>query len=195
MSNLISAAVFLLALFAAYILVPAYLKYKQIRHLSSVCERKGILVLTYDDGPGSVVTQGVLDILRRYDANATFFVLGKRAAEHPELLDRIAEGGHEIGSHGYAHQNAWTASPWSVLDDIGRGLAMLDRKFAESRLFRPPNGKTTALTWLFLRKYRTRLAWWTHDSGDTWHELPDADKFVASVLLKEPMKKAQTTSR
>ena len=59
--------------------------------------------LTFDDGPDPETTLAVLDLLGRVGAKATFFLVGARAARHPELVARIAAEGHAIGNHGWDH--------------------------------------------------------------------------------------------
>lgn len=66
-------------------------------------EGKKYVFLTFDDGPNSVITPQVLDILKAYDIKATFFVLGSCAANNPEVLKRIFEDGHAIANHTYSH--------------------------------------------------------------------------------------------
>ena len=59
--------------------------------------------LTFDDGPSSLVTPRILEVLREYDIKATFFVIGKMAEQNPELLRQIQEEGHLICNHTYSH--------------------------------------------------------------------------------------------
>ena len=65
--------------------------------------------LTFDDGP-SENTAKILDILKQYDVKATFFVMGKNAESHPELIKRIFEEGHAIGNHSYNHNYGYMYS-------------------------------------------------------------------------------------
>lgn len=70
---------------------------------------KPMVALTYDDGPnpkGS--TEQILDVLKKYGARATFFVIGSSAEDNPELLRREIEEGHEIGNHSYNHPDLTT---------------------------------------------------------------------------------------
>jgi peptidoglycan-N-acetylglucosamine deacetylase len=62
------------------------------------------VALTFDDGPDPVFTPRVLDILAQFGVRATFFVIGKRAEQHPEIIRAIAEAGHEVGNHTYTHR-------------------------------------------------------------------------------------------
>src|SRR5262249_19721153 len=62
-----------------------------------------IIALTFDDGPDPVYTPKILDILRAHRARATFFVVGERAARHPELIRRMHREGHTVGTHTQRH--------------------------------------------------------------------------------------------
>src|SRR5256885_471095 len=67
--------------------------------LYRVRTREALVALSFDDGPHAVFTPEVLEILERYGAKATFFLIGERAERHPELVERIRAAGHEIGNH------------------------------------------------------------------------------------------------
>src|SRR5260370_41632004 len=60
------------------------------------------VALTFDDGPNEL-TRAYLEVLERFGARATFFVVGEMCADHPELVAAIAAGGHELSAHGYTH--------------------------------------------------------------------------------------------
>ncbi len=84
------------------------------------------IALTFDDGPDPEWTPRLLDVLRRKGAHATFFTVGARVAEHPDLTRRILREGHEIGSHTYTHVDMATAPSWRnklELDLTQRALA------------------------------------------------------------------------
>jgi|GEM_PF-4514558 len=61
------------------------------------------IALTFDDGPDPVYTPKILDLLQKYDAKATFFVVGEQLERHPELARRMVDEGHEIGNHSFYH--------------------------------------------------------------------------------------------
>lgn len=61
------------------------------------------IYLTFDDGPNPPYTEQILDILSRHGAKAVFFVCGKNAERHPELVRRIVADGHALGNHSYSH--------------------------------------------------------------------------------------------
>ena len=73
-------------------------------YLISLYKDKKLLALTFDDGPHPKETYEVLDILKKHNVKATFFVLGTNAKKYPELVKREYEEGHYIANHGYSHK-------------------------------------------------------------------------------------------
>ena len=63
-----------------------------------------VIALTFDDGPHRKYTPEILDLLNKYDAKATFFILGANAEKNPDVLVRMYEDGHELANHTYTHQ-------------------------------------------------------------------------------------------
>lgn len=122
--------------------------------------------LTFDDGPDPEVTPWVLDQLAAHGATATFFLIGRHAAEHPHLVQRLREEGHAVGHHTWAHEDAWRTPRASYLDSVERAADLIG-----SDLFRPPYGHITpGLTARLHRRYR--IVQWDHLAGDF---RPDAD--------------------
>jgi peptidoglycan/xylan/chitin deacetylase (PgdA/CDA1 family) len=81
------------------------------------------VVLTFDDGPWPPTTTRVLAALAHECVQATFFLIGKSASEHPELARRIATLGHSIGHHTWSHRNLMHIKPNEAVEEIGRGIA------------------------------------------------------------------------
>lgn len=169
--------------FTVVIVLPyAYAKWSAIS-LGMRCRRAKALVLTYDDGPGGTLTPEIIGLLRRHQVKATFFSLGMRAAESPEVLDLVKAEGHEIGCHSFRHCHSWKVRPDKAVKDIEEGYAGLSRWITPDSPFRPPHGKITLFTWLSVLKRRARLVWWTHDSGDTHADpLPTVEDVVDGVM-------------
>lgn len=105
---------------------------------SSVSTSEPIVALTFDDGPHPEFTPRLLEILKKYGASATFFVVGKVAERHRELIERIAEGGHAIGNHSWNHRSF----PWITGHERRRQLRACHKAIAPygKHLFRPPYG-------------------------------------------------------
>ena len=94
--------------------------------------------LTFDDGPTPGVTEWILATLKRYDAKATFFVLGKNAEMYPDLHQRIIDEGHKIGNHTYSHQKGWGMPLEKYIEDVDFADDIL-----HTDLFRPPYARVT----------------------------------------------------
>ncbi|HET6213154.1 MAG TPA: glycosyltransferase [Micromonosporaceae bacterium] len=97
------------------------------------------IALTFDDGPDPTWTPRILDVLRRYHAHATFFVIGARVNEHPEIVRRILAEGHEIGSHTFTHADLDAVPGWRrTLELTLARNAIAGATGREVTLFRPP---------------------------------------------------------
>ncbi len=94
--------------------------------------------LTFDDGPTPGITEWILAMLKRHNAKATFFVLGKNAEKYPDLYAKILADGHRVGNHTYSHQNGYLMSLERYLEDID-----LASYTVQSNLFRPPYARVT----------------------------------------------------
>ncbi len=98
--------------------------------------KEKVLYLTFDDGPHETATPFVLDELKKYNAKATFFCIGKNVVNHPAIYRRILEEGHAAGNHTYNHMNGWKSDDTAYINDIIEAAKHID-----SRLFRPPYGR------------------------------------------------------
>ncbi len=100
------------------------------------------IALTIDDGPDPVYTPRILDIFRDYGVQATFFVVGGAAEQYPDIVVRMKEEGHEVGSHSYSHPYFHRLSWAGAFREIRMTRWVLYRILGEERkLFRPPHGK------------------------------------------------------
>jgi len=130
-----------------------------------------VLVLTFDDGPGSHLTPAILEILDKYNAKATFFLLGRNIIGRETIVRQIYAAGHEICSHGFDHLNYWKVSPFRAISDIKRGWQAIDNALgckARTYPFRPPGGKLNVICLLYLWIHRIPILYWTLVSSDTW---------------------------
>lgn len=124
-----------------------------------------VVYLTFDDGPDPRYTPRVLDLLAEYDAPATFFMIGEKAVEEPELVERVRAAGHSIGNHTYTH-------PW-LTDLTKKGMSSeLERTTAvigKTRCMRPPGGFTSAAVRKVSRDLGMNVVMWDADSTD-WQQ-------------------------
>jgi peptidoglycan/xylan/chitin deacetylase (PgdA/CDA1 family) len=84
------------------------------------------VVLTFDDGPWPTTTPRVLATLAKECVRATFFLIGKPASEHPELVRRIAAEGHTIGHHTWSHRSLMRIKPGETGQEIDRGISAVE---------------------------------------------------------------------
>ncbi|WP_299105085.1 polysaccharide deacetylase family protein [uncultured Tenacibaculum sp.] len=126
--------------------------------------------LTFDDGPTPEVTSFVLDVLKKYNANATFFCIGKNIDNHPELFKRIMDEGHTIGNHTQNHFNGWKHSVENYLMNVEtceRAMQKFrDTTSEQKRLFRPPYGKIKASQARELKRKGYEIIMWDVLSAD-----------------------------
>lgn len=121
------------------------------------------IYLTFDDGPHPSITAFVLDELKKYNAKATFFCIGKNVELYPDMYRRIIDEGHAIGNHTYHHLNGWKTADEEYLNDIENA-----KKIIDSNIFRPPYGRITRFQLSQLSKPRFQLKpiMWSVLSGD-----------------------------
>lgn len=102
-------------------------------------DRPGLLALTFDDGPDPRWTPAILDILKREQVPATFFIIGKNGQAYPDLVRRIVSDGHELGNHTFTHPNLGEM-PLSVTDlELNATQRLIESETGRSTvLFRPP---------------------------------------------------------
>jgi peptidoglycan-N-acetylglucosamine deacetylase len=118
--------------------------------------------LSFDDGPHEHATAFVLDMLKKYNAKASFFCIGKNVAAHPAIYQRILEEGHAVGNHTYHHMNGWKVKNEEYYDDITKASELID-----SNLFRPPYGRIRFSQVNHLKKnLQIKPVMWTLLSGD-----------------------------
>lgn len=98
------------------------------------------IYLTFDDGPHPEITPWILEQLKKHNAKATFFCLGKNVEKYPEIIKQILEDGHTIGNHGYAHLNGWNTNDVEYLEDAEKCNKLLVKN-TNNGLFRPAYGK------------------------------------------------------
>lgn len=99
--------------------------------------------LTIDDGPDPSTTPALLDLLDEHQARAVFFLIGDRAARHPDLVHEIARRGHVIGNHSQTHPSAtfWILRPWALWREVAGCQETLRGIMGKAPLwFRPPVG-------------------------------------------------------
>lgn len=113
-----------------------------VRAITELPTAEPVVALTFDDGPDPVVTPRILEILRAHGAQATFFVLGARAQAHPELVRRIYDEGHAVGTHTQRHRLRFHfGSARYVQQEVEQAIEVVAGLLpVRPTLFRPPQG-------------------------------------------------------
>ena len=137
------------------------------------------IYLTFDDGPHPTITIKVLDLLKAYNAKATFFCIGNNVVKYPEVYKRVIDEGHTVGNHTFNHLNGWKTADELYLNDINKAMGYID-----SNLFRPPYGRISRfqIQQLLKPKYQMKMVMWTVLSGDFDSDI-SAEKCLNNVLL------------
>ncbi|MBI5889698.1 MAG: polysaccharide deacetylase family protein [Nitrosomonadales bacterium] len=152
-----------------------------ITRLPAEAARRGEVAITIDDGPDPEVTPRVLDILDRHQAKATFFCIGKLAAQHPEICRDIVRRGHSIENHSLSHN--WYFSlldPWSIHREVNQAQIILGRIAGRTpRFFRATAGLRNPELEPVLAHCGLRLCSWSKRGFDT--QVNDADAVYASL--------------
>ncbi|MFN2460739.1 MAG: polysaccharide deacetylase family protein [Candidatus Velthaea sp.] len=145
-----------------------------------------VVALTFDDGPNPYVTPGVLDLLERQRVRGTFFVVGRAARAHPDLLRRMAADGDEIGNHTdtHAHLNALLTRRAIDAELDGARAAIVSATGREPRYLRPPFGARNGPAIAEARRRGYTVVMWTAMLEDEPSSLPPpalAQRLLAKV--------------
>ncbi|HJZ86640.1 MAG TPA: polysaccharide deacetylase family protein [Polyangia bacterium] len=147
---------------------------------------RGRIALTFDDGPDPAVTPRLLELLAAHGQRATFFLIGRRAQAHPDLVRAIVARGHAIGNHSYTH--AWSTPLWTtgrLAADLARCQEVLMRAAGvRPRWFRPPVGLFGPRVESAARRVSLALCGWTLRSNDGALFGYDATRVRARVLAR-----------
>ncbi|GIP23293.1 N-acetylmuramoyl-L-alanine amidase [Paenibacillus sp. J22TS3] len=125
------------------------------------------VAFTFDDGPDTIATPKILDILKENKIKATFFILGNRAKSHPELIRRIVDEGHAIGNHSWSHPNFDKTPMNEAMKEIEDTQDVIeDAAGVRPILFRAPYGALPKDKLNAINKMNLAVIGWTVDTLD-----------------------------
>lgn len=142
-----------------------------------------VVALTFDDGPYPPYTNQILDILQENQIQATFFLIGRNAEKHPDLVRRISMEGHQIGNHTYNHVDLLKANYNTVVEEVdktGRVIAAITGKTPQA--VRPPHGFRDPAVLKVMAERGLKVVEWSVMSKD-WTN-PGTDVIVKRTLAK-----------
>lgn len=115
-----------------------------------------VIYLTFDDGPTPEVTTWTLNLLKSYQAKATFFCIGNNIEKHADICQAILKNGHAMGNHTFNHPKGWNTRTTMYVEEVLKTQALIDQQVSQfqtstssepepsfTKLFRPPYGQIT----------------------------------------------------
>jgi peptidoglycan/xylan/chitin deacetylase (PgdA/CDA1 family) len=149
------------------------------------------LVLTFDDGPKPIHTNEILNILKKTQTKAVFFLVGKEAMANKDLVYRIHHEGHEIGNHTFSHRRLDTLSAPEIKQELLKTNQIIENITGHKiKYFRPPGGRFNDLVLQTLAQLPLKLILWQVNANDYIRLSPffgingklDADKIYQRVI-------------
>ncbi len=143
--------------------------------------RRKEIALTFDDGPHPLFTGRLLDLLKQLNVRATFFVVGRKVDDAPDMLARMVQEGHEVGNHTFHHVNLKTLPPGLVENEIRLDNDAIRRACGREPLyFRPPGGQRSGEVLEIAHRLNMATILWTDDPAD--YANPGADVIEQRLL-------------
>lgn len=144
--------------------------------------RDKIIALTFDDGPHPIYTPQILDILDQYQVKATFFMIGSRMEEYPEIVKEVSARGHFIANHTYTHpSNLRAESLENLKREIDQCQQSIERLSGQTNyLFRPPRGILNPKIIKMLHEQGYTVVLWSISADH--HDAPTPEMMAARVI-------------
>ena len=143
-----------------------------------------VIALTFDDGPDRDFTPQVLDILKKNDVKATFFVVGENVEWNPEILKRQYNEGHEIGNHTFTHINVSKKGYDDIYKEINNTQQAIKKVIGEEpKLFRPPYRAISKSMCNIVKEKDMNIILWSNLDPRDWSN-PGVDYIVDTIMSK-----------
>ncbi|QEK13431.1 polysaccharide deacetylase family protein [Crassaminicella thermophila] len=142
-----------------------------------------VIALTFDDGPHPRFTPQILDLLKKYDAKATFFVLGRHVELYPTVIKRAVAEGHEIGNHTYTHIDIKNTSLKKLQNEFEKTQNIIFSVTGiKPKIFRPPFGFCTEKVIKLANQNDCKIILWSnHQDSKDWSN-PGVQKIIKKTL-------------
>jgi len=137
--------------------------------LPALARQRGCIAVTIDDGPDPEVTPRVLALLDEHAAKATFFCIGERVQQYPDLVHEMVQRGHDIENHSQRHLCAFSLlGPLGMAQEVERAQQTIaDATGRLPQFFRAPAGLRNPFLEPVLARLGLRLTSWTRRGFDT----------------------------
>ena len=152
-----------------------------------------VVALTFDDGPTAYVNQ-ILPLLDKYNAKATFFLIGEDIEKNPGEAKKIVKAGHQIGNHTYSHTRMIFKTPAYIKEEIEKTDQLIQEAGYKGEIdVRPPNGKKLVGLPYYLNKHNRDTITWNIEPDSYYTSASDKIKYVedhikpGSIILMHPM--------
>ena len=152
-----------------------------------------VIALTFDDGPTKNVDQ-IMPLLQKYEAKATFFLIGNDIEKHPEEAKKLVVAGHQIGNHTYSHNRMVLKFPSFIKGEIEKTDELIRKSGYKSEIdFRPPYGKKLVGLPYYLNKHNRETIMWSIEPDKYYTSAEEKVNYVVeninpgSIVLLHPM--------
>lgn len=166
MNEMMVFIIIILLIFIVYMAVPNYycrnISGRVIRSFSS----NNKIALTFDDGPDRVYTLRLLDLLKKENIKATFFMVADKVPENMDIVKKVLKDGHAIGVHSKNHRSAWMSFPWDTWLDFRGAVGIFHSFGIDVKFFRPPWGTFNLFTLYFAVLNGLRTVFWNVEVRD-----------------------------
>lgn len=182
---------------------PRFIKKLFPNYVWGVSTTKKVIYLTFDDGPTPEITNWTLDVLKQYNAKATFFCIGNNVEKHPEIFHDILNAGHAIGNHTHNHLKGWKNSADAYLKNVDKAQDIIKFQIPKTKfqnlandsqsskivnqqslitnLFRPPYGQITSKQGKKLIALGYRIIMWDVLSFD-WQNRVSEQRCLDNII-------------
>lgn len=141
------------------------------------------IALTFDDGPHPIYTVKIMNLLKKHNMKATFFVNGKYIDKNPDILMKLFKEDHEIGNHGYSHRNLIFKRIDFVKDEITHTDKLIEKICGfETDLVRPPYLRLDIFSCIAFKRLKKKIIMGNLSSHD--YKSTNAEKLAEKILKK-----------
>jgi peptidoglycan/xylan/chitin deacetylase (PgdA/CDA1 family) len=154
-----------------------------IDSINSLTTKEKKVLLTFDDGPHEPNTTRVLEVLKKHEVKAVFFVIGKNISGNESVLQHMIADGHQIGNHSFSHDakiDLWSSK--KIANDLENCQSLIERYQPGQKIFRPPYGVTNPNMAKAIKQANLVSVGWNIRSYDT--SIKDIEKIRERILSR-----------